>query len=387
VVDEAGPQEEAVALAVERMLATVDHDRGALGGGRLEVRRDLVAMLPRDQGTHLRRRIVAGSHGHPREPGTNRLDERVRHVAHGDNGCDGHAALSGRAVTRRHRRVGGHLDVRVGQDEHVVLRAAEGLDALAVPCRGLVDVSGDRRAPDEADRRDVRVLQDPVHGHLVALDDREDAGRDAGLREQLGQEERGRRVLLRRLEDERVPAGDRGSEHPHRDHGREVERRDPCDHAERLADLVDVDARRRLLREAALNEVRDPAGELEVLQAPGDLAERIHGDLAVLRGEERRELLAVRLNEVPDSEQDVRAPRERRGPPRGGCRLRGRHRGVDLLGRGEVDGPGNDAARRVAHGSGASRRPADAPSADPVADPFQPGRRIGGRLGDLRHGT
>src|SRR5664280_3644174 len=99
----------------------------------------------------------------------------VRHVAHGDNGCDGHAALSGRVVTRRHRRVGGHLDVRVGQDEHVVLRAAEGLDALAVPCRGLVDVSGDRRAPDEADRRDVRVLKDPVHGHLVALDDRKDA--------------------------------------------------------------------------------------------------------------------------------------------------------------------------------------------------------------------
>ena len=62
VVDEAGPQEEAAALAVEWMLATVDHDRGALGGGRLEVRRDLVPMLPRDEGTHLGRRIVAGSH-------------------------------------------------------------------------------------------------------------------------------------------------------------------------------------------------------------------------------------------------------------------------------------------------------------------------------------
>jgi hypothetical protein len=181
------------------------------------------------------------------------------------------------------------------------------------------------------------VLKDPVHGHLVALDDREDAGRDAGLREQLGQEERGRRVLLRRLEDERVPAGDRGTEHPHRHHAREVERRDPGDHAQRLADLVDVDAGRRLLAEATLEEVRDAAGELEVLETAGDLAERIRGDLAVLSREERRELLPVRLHEVPDAEQDVGPLGERQRPPGRERRLRGRHRGVDLLGRGEVD--------------------------------------------------
>ena len=64
-------------------------------------------------------------------------------------------------------------------------------------------------------------------------------------------------------------------EHPHRDHRREVEGRDPGHDAERLADLVDVDAARDLLGEAALHEVRDAGRELEVLEAAGDLAERV----------------------------------------------------------------------------------------------------------------
>ena len=60
-------------------------------------------------------------------------------------------------------------------------------------------------------------------------------------------EDRRRRVLLRRLQDERVAAGERRRPHPHRDHRGEVERRDPGDDAERLADRVDVDAGRGLL--------------------------------------------------------------------------------------------------------------------------------------------
>ena len=76
-------------------------------------------------------------------------------------------------------------------------------------------------------------------------------------------------------------------EHPHRHHRREVERRDAGHDAERLADLVDVDAARDLLAEAALEQVRDAARELEVLEAAGDLAERVRRDLAVLGGQER----------------------------------------------------------------------------------------------------
>jgi hypothetical protein len=47
-------------------------------------------------------------------------------------------------------------------------------------------------------------------------------------------------------------------------------------------DRVDVDAGRGLFGEAALQQVRDAAGELDVLEAARDLAHRVGQDLAVL---------------------------------------------------------------------------------------------------------
>ena len=51
--------------------------------------------------------------------------------------------------------------------------------------------------------------------------------------------------------------------------------RDDADHAQRLADRVDVDLGRGVLGEAALEQVRDAAGELDDLLAAADLAERV----------------------------------------------------------------------------------------------------------------
>ena len=104
-----------------------------------------------------------------------------RDVADGDDDRDGHAPLAGRAVAGRHRGVGGHVDVGVGQHDHVVLGPAEGLHPLAVRGAGLVDVPGDRRRADEAHRGDVGVLEDAVDGHLVALHDVEHAVGQPGL--------------------------------------------------------------------------------------------------------------------------------------------------------------------------------------------------------------
>ena len=199
---------------------------------------------------------------------------------------------------------------------------------LAVP--GLVDVLGDRRRADEADRGDVGVLEDPVDGHLVALHDVEAPGRQAGLGQQLGEEQRRRRILLARLEHERVAAGEGVGEHPHRHHRREVERRDAGDDAERLADRVDVDAGRGLLAVAALHQVRDAAGELDVLEPAGDLAERVGEHLAVLGGEQRGDLLAVGVDQLAQVEHHLGPPRQVRGPPRRERRLGGGDGGVDL---------------------------------------------------------
>ena len=77
------------------------------------------------------------------------------------------------------------------------------------------------------------------------------SGRPASFSSSAVQTRRGR-ILLRRLQHERVAARDRGRPHPHGHHRREVERRDARDDAERLPDRVHVDAGRRLLRELAL---------------------------------------------------------------------------------------------------------------------------------------
>ena len=80
-----------------------------------------------------------------------------------------------------------------------------------------------------------------------------------------------------------------------------------------------------------------PRRELEVLEAAGDLAERIRGDLAVLGRQERGDVRPVLIDEVADPEHDLGALRERRRTP-GGEGLGGSRDGrVDLLRRGEVD--------------------------------------------------
>jgi hypothetical protein len=91
---------------------------------------------------------------------------------------------------------------------------------------GLVDVMGDVRRADEADGVDQRVGQDGVDRGLVAMDDVQHAGGGARLHHQLAEADRHRRIALRRFEDEGVADGDGDAEHPHRDHGREVERGD-----------------------------------------------------------------------------------------------------------------------------------------------------------------
>src|SRR3546814_4629139 len=72
-----------------------------------------------------------------------------------------------------------------------------------------------------------------IDGELVTLHDIEHAIRQAGLLQQVGDQQRGGWITLRRLENEGVATDQRDREHPHRHHHREVERRDAGDDAER----------------------------------------------------------------------------------------------------------------------------------------------------------
>ena len=308
--------------------------------------------------------------------------EGVAHRADREDRRDRHAALPRRAEAGVDGGVRGEVEVGVRQDHHVVLRAAQGLDALAVPGAGLVHVARDRGGADERDRLDVGVLEQAVDGHLVAVHDVEDARRQARLGQRLGDQVGGRGVLLARLDDDGVAGGDRDREEPHRHHRREVERRDDPDHPEGLADRVDVDLGRDALGEAALLQVRDAAGELHDLQAAADLAERISQHLAVLRGDDRRELLLAGVQDLAEAEQHLRAAGQRGLPPLlpGGP---GRGDGVvDVVGGREVDPAGHLAGGRVEDVAAARGDPAPGLAVDPV------GHLLGRLLRDhLGHGS
>ena len=87
----------------------------------------------------------------------------------------------------------------------------------------------------------------------------------------------------------------------------------------------------------------------------GDLAEGVRRDLAVLGRQVGGELLAVRLDEVPDLEQDVGPLRQRRRPPGRERRLGRGDGGADLIDRGEVDLAGDPPGRRVVDRARAGR--------------------------------
>ena len=119
------------------------------------------------------------------------VDERVGGVADRDDRRDRHAPLAGRAVARRDRGVGGQVDVGVGQDDHVVLGAAERLHALAVARARSRRCSGRSASSRRSETAATSgCVEERVDRHLVAVDDVEHAVGKPGLGEQLGGAER-----------------------------------------------------------------------------------------------------------------------------------------------------------------------------------------------------
>ena len=226
-----------------------------------------------------------------------------------------HAALAGRAVAGADQRIDRLIHVGVRHHDHVVLGAAETLHAFAVGAAGGIDVFGDGGRADEADRLDARIGEQRIDRFLVAVDDVEHAGRQAGFDQQLGKPHRHRRIALRRLEDEGIAAGERRREFPHRNHGREIERRDAGDDAERLAHGIEIDAGAGAFGVFALEQMRNAAGELDHFEAALDIAFGVGEGLAVLGGEKPRQLVEFLLHEIEELEQHARAPLRIGGGP------------------------------------------------------------------------
>ena len=130
------------------------------------------------------------------------------------------------------------------------------------------------------------------------------SGKPAPL-DDVSQDQRGGRVLLGRLENETVAAGDGVGHHPERHHDREIERGDAGDDTHRLEHRADVDARRDLGVGRPLQEIRDAAGELDILDATCHLAPRVLEHLAVLPGHRGGKLVPTRVEELAEPEEQA----------------------------------------------------------------------------------
>ena len=187
------------------------------------------------------------------------------------------------------------------------------------------------------------MVEDGVDHFLVAVDDVEDAVGQAGFLHQLGEAHRHRRVALGGLQDEGVAAGDGHAEHPHRDHRREVERRDAGADAERLAHRIDVDAGPGADGIFALQRMRDAAGEFDHLEPALDVALGVGDDLAVLGREQLGELVHVRFDQLLELEHDAGAALRVGRRPAGLGGIGGVDRLLQVGGGAEAD-PGLDRA-------------------------------------------
>ena len=174
---------------------------------------------------------------------------------------DDHAARRGAALARcPERRPGdtldGQIEVGVVHHDDPVLAAELEVDVLEIVGCGLRDEDARLARPRERDDGNVGVAHEAVAGLFAeAVDDVDDAGREARLGEELDEPfgEEGR--VLGRLEDDGVSADERGRELPGRDRDREVPGRDRADDPDRQPDghleLVAQLGRCRLAEHAA----------------------------------------------------------------------------------------------------------------------------------------
>ena len=351
MVEQAAAHVEAVLIALHDEVAPVHLELGALVDADGHIVAHPLQRLAGDQWPEIGIRIGGRADLETLDARHQTLHQRLRrHLAHGHGDRDRHAALAGRTVSRPDERIGGPIHVRVRHDDHVVLGAAEALHPLAIGRAASVDVGRDGGGADKTDGGDVRIVEQRVHGHLVADHHVENARRQARLDHELGEPEGHRGVALGRLEHEGIAAGDGRRELPHRDHGRKVEGRDAGHHAEGLAHGVHVDAGADPLAELALEQVRNATGELDHLEPPLQIALGVGNGLAMLARKRQGKLVIGLAGKLEETEEHtgarLRASRRPSGLGRLGildglahllgrgigrlCRHLARHRPVDV---------------------------------------------------------
>ncbi len=244
-VEQGGADEEAVLIALQLEAAAVDDQFRALVGAQLDVVRDPRLVGAVTTGPYCASGSAERPTFNPAMASTSRPAQLVGGPgAHRDDHRQGHAPLAGRAEGGAGDVAHRLVEVGVGHDDAMVLGPAHGLDPLSVRRARRIDVLGDVGGARRSFTACTRGwLSRPSTAALSPCTTLSRPGGAARLHHQLGQRRGDRGVLLRGLQHEGVAAGDGDAEHPHRDHGREVERGDAGADAQRLAHRIDVDPR------------------------------------------------------------------------------------------------------------------------------------------------
>ncbi len=322
VVKEVRADKEAFLVALQLKVAPVDNQRGPLIDAGLHQPFDVCLCGCGDHGAVID--VIARGIW----PDFQLLDARHQlfdqtvggFLAHRHSDRDRHAAFARRAIARADQRVRGLVQIGVRHDDHVVLRTAKALDAFAIRAARAVDIFGDGGGADKADRLNDRVMQDRVNRFLVAIDDLNDTFGQARFFQQFGQHQGHGWITLGRFEDEGVAADDGGGEHPHGDHGGEVERRDTCGHAKGLAHGIHVDAGARAVGEIAFQQLGRADAVFHHFQTALHVTGGIGQGLAVFAAQRFGEFVHIAVQQVHELHHH---PRPTLGVHRGPCGLRG----------------------------------------------------------------
>ena len=219
-------------------------------------------------------------------------------------------------VEHDHGRLAAQLEV------HPLQRVGRGARDLLAGC----DVSGQR------DHRDVGMADEACPGRLPVPEDDVQHSLRKVLGRELGEARRGQGRLLGGLQHHRVPGGQRWPDLPDRHHQGVVPRRDLADDADRLAADHRRVAAHVLAGGEAVEGARHTGEEAQVVDQDRHLVGLHRLDrLADIQGLELRQLIAVLLERVGDSQQRQGALAGRSLGPLRECALGGLHRGVDVV--------------------------------------------------------
>ena len=152
------------------------------------------------------------------------------------------------------------------------------------------------------------MIENGVDHFLVAVHHLADAFGKTCLDKQFCKPHRQAWVTFAWLDDEGITRRNRGAAHPQRDHAGEVERRNACTNANRLAHRIDVDAGASPLSIFALQHMWNAAAKFDDFKPALDIALTVGDNLAVFGRQHMRQIVHIGLDQPFEFKHHPRTP-------------------------------------------------------------------------------